>query len=116
MRWRPWIVWGLVLLLAASSSRYEPLVFAATLIATYLLLQRILRRHRRSRNACFASAALFAMVHVGVWPTPIPLLLLGLGWGWLALRTRSIVVPVVAHGTFNAVSAVFMILRGVFDR
>ncbi len=115
VRWRPWVVWGLVLLLAASSSRYEPLVFAVILIATYLLMQRTWRRHRRSRNACFASAALFAMVHVGVWPTPIPLLLLGVGWGWLALRTRRILIPVIAHGTFNAVSAVFIILRGILE-
>ena len=65
----------------------------------------------RNAGAVYASAALFAAVHASVWPTPIPLLGLGLGLGYLALSTRSVLVPVIVHGLFNAVSAVF-VLRG----
>jgi len=50
-------------------------------------------------------------VHSSVWPSPIPLFVLGLGLGWLAMRTRGVFVPVIVHGLFNAVSAVF-VLRG----
>lgn len=58
-----------------------------------------------------ASAALFAALHSTVWPTPVPLFVLGIGLGWLALATRGILVPVIVHGLFNAVS-VLMVLRG----
>ena len=36
---------------------------------------------------------------------------LGLGLGWLAVRTNWLVVPVVVHALFNAVSVAF-VLRG----
>ena len=62
-------------------------------------------------RALYVSAAFFALVHSAVWPTPIPLFFLGLGLGWLAVRTRGIFVPVIVHGLFNAVSAVY-VLRG----
>jgi membrane protease YdiL (CAAX protease family) len=58
-----------------------------------------------------ASAALFAALHSTVWPSPVPLFALGIGLGWLALATRGILVPVIVHGLFNAVS-VLMVLRG----
>jgi membrane protease YdiL (CAAX protease family) len=69
------------------------------------------RKGKRHARGIYASAALFALVHAGVWPSPIPLFFLGLGLGWLAVRTRGILVPVIVHGLFNAVSAVY-VLRG----
>ena len=64
---------------------------------------------RRAR-AVYATAALFALLHP-VWPNPVPLFVLGLGLGWLAARTTGLLVPVLVHALFNAVSAVF-VLRG----
>jgi membrane protease YdiL (CAAX protease family) len=58
----------------------------------------------------YATAAFFALLHP-VWPNPIPLFALGLGLGYLAVRTNGLLVPVLVHGLFNAVSVVF-VLRG----
>jgi membrane protease YdiL (CAAX protease family) len=69
----------------------------------------MLRRKRRTAGAVYASAALFAAVHSSVWPSPVPLFALGLGLGYLAVRTRGILVPVIVHGLFNAVSAVYVL-------
>jgi membrane protease YdiL (CAAX protease family) len=76
-----------------------------------------LRRHLRVRSrqhvrAILASAALFAAFHAHVWPSPVPLVVLAGGLGYLYLRTRSLVGPVVVHGMFNAVSAVYLLLGG----
>lgn len=65
----------------------------------------------RTAGAVYASAALFAAVHATVWPTPLPLFVFGLGVGYLAVRTRSVLVPIVVHGLFNAVAAT-IVLRG----
>jgi membrane protease YdiL (CAAX protease family) len=37
---------------------------------------------------------------------------LAVGLGYLYLRTRSLVGPVVVHGLFNAVSAVYLLIGG----
>src|SRR5947199_61864 len=58
----------------------------------------------RTIRAIVGSAALFACVHANVWPTPIPLAILALVLGWLAVRTQSIVAPIVVHILFNAVA------------
>jgi membrane protease YdiL (CAAX protease family) len=76
-----------------------------------------LRRHLRIRSrqdvqAIFASSALFAAVHAHVWPSPVPLVVLAIGLGYLYLRTRSLVGPIVVHGMFNAVSALYLLLGG----
>jgi membrane protease YdiL (CAAX protease family) len=78
---------------------------------------RRLRRHLRIRSrrhvqAILASSALFAAVHAQVWPSPVPLVLLAVGLGYLYLRTRSLVGPIVVHGMFNAVSALYLLLGG----
>jgi membrane protease YdiL (CAAX protease family) len=87
-----------------------PVVFGVAMLLALPLTQRDTER-ARTTSAVFASSCLFAAVHATVWPSPIPLLLLGVGLGLLAIRTRSILVPVLVHGLFNAVSAVY-VLRG----
>jgi len=79
--------------------RYAPLLWVL------LLSPLVFATANRPRTAgVLASAVLFAALHSAVWPTPIPLFFLGVGLGWLALRTRSLIGPIVAHGLFNAVS------------
>jgi membrane protease YdiL (CAAX protease family) len=86
-----------------------PVGFALVLAGGWAVLSHSLRRKRRTAGAVYASAVLFAAVHSGVWPSPVPLFVLGLGLGYLAVRTRGILVPVIVHGLFNAVSAVYVL-------
>jgi hypothetical protein len=58
--------------------------------------------------AVFATALLFGAVHSFAWPTPVALFVLGLVLGYLALRTRSLVAPVILHSLFNGVSFVLL--------
>lgn len=58
-------------------------------------------------RAIYATAVLFAVIHV--WPTPIPLFLLGLLLGWLAARTQSLLAPVTLHFLFNAVACLLVL-------
>ncbi|MDB5309980.1 MAG: amino terminal protease self-immunity [Gemmataceae bacterium] len=118
---RVWPVLVIGVGMAALTGRYPgelfagpargPVLFAAGLLVGWVVLRTVLRRNRRTAGAIYASAALFAVVHSGVWPSPIPLFVLGLGLGWLAVRTRGVLTPVVVHGLFNAVSVLF-VLRG----
>ncbi|HEY2787609.1 MAG TPA: CPBP family intramembrane glutamic endopeptidase [Fimbriiglobus sp.] len=95
--------------------RVAPVVFVGLLGLGLILLYKLSKiRSRfpiRTTTAVYSTAALFATVHTGVWPTPVPLFLLGLGLGYLVARTRSILPAVVVHGLFNAVSAL-LVLRG----
>jgi membrane protease YdiL (CAAX protease family) len=76
-------------------------------------LRRHLRlRTRQAARAILASAALFGAFHAHVWPSPVPLVVLAVGLGYLYLRTRSLVGPVVVHGMFNAVSAMYLLFGG----
>ena len=106
------------------ASRFGPalLVLAMTPLAYPLARWRPLRRilpirDDRSREeairAIVGSAALFACVHSNVWPTPIPLAVLALALGWLAIRTQSVIAPIVMHMLFNTVAFVEMGLTGV---
>ena len=52
----------------------------------------------------YGSSMVWSMMHYDAWPAPIPLFLLGLGLGWLALRTQSLIGPMVCHALFNAVA------------
>jgi membrane protease YdiL (CAAX protease family) len=101
----------------AIASRFGPafLVLAITPLARPLANWRPLRRllpihddvaRVQAIRAIVGSAALFACVHSNVWPTPIPLALLALALGWLALRTQSVVAPIVVHILFNTVAFV----------
>jgi membrane protease YdiL (CAAX protease family) len=111
---RPWFVMLAAGLLASTpilgGKSSAPLAFAVVLAVGLALLWRVVRTGARRARAVYATAAMFALIH-SAWPTPIPLFALGLVLGWLAVRTNGILVPVVVHGLFNAVSAVY-ILRG----
>jgi membrane protease YdiL (CAAX protease family) len=85
-----------------------PVVFGVALLLAGLVFAG---GRWQKAGAVYASAALFAAVHATVWPTPIPLFVFGVGVGYLALRTRSVLVPIVVHGLFNAVAAT-IVLRG----
>lgn len=105
--------------LAAVAAYLIPAVFFLLLLPFDFLLPRLhrLRRFLRIRSAqdvraIWASSALFAAMHAHVWPSPIPLMVLAMGLGYLYLRTRSLVGPIVVHGMFNAVSAMYLILGG----
>jgi membrane protease YdiL (CAAX protease family) len=89
-----------------------PILVLLALAAVYGLL--LLWRWRLA-SGLFASAVLFAWVHVSVWPSPIPLVWLALGLGWLALKSGSLVGPMVLHALFNAV-ACLLLLWPVSDR
>jgi membrane protease YdiL (CAAX protease family) len=106
---RPWFVMAAALGFAVLSDKLPAVVFAVLLLIGLGVLWRFKRTGARRARAVYATAALFAVVHSGVWPSPIPLFLLGLGLGWLAVRTNGVLVPVIVHGLFNAVSAVFVL-------
>ena len=84
-------------------------IFAIVLTIGLAVLWNGRRHGRRHYRSVYVSAAFFGLVHSGVWPSPIPLFFLGLGLGWLAVRTRGVLVPIVVHGLFNAVSAVYVL-------
>jgi membrane protease YdiL (CAAX protease family) len=110
---RPWFVMTSAVALAQvmSEHRAAPVIFAGVLAIGLGVLWCFPRPGARRARAIYATAALFAVVHTNVWPSPIPLFVLGLGLGWLAVRTNGVLVPVIVHGLFNAVSVVF-VLRG----
>lgn len=59
---------------------------------------------RRRSVPIVASAALFALAHLGNGPDPIPLFFFGLGLGYLYRRTHRIWPGVVVHMLLNALS------------
>jgi membrane protease YdiL (CAAX protease family) len=100
-------------------ARLLPALFILTIVPVYWLVPHLhrLRKHLRVRSAqqaraIVASSALFAAFHASVWPSPVPLFVLAMGLGYLAIRTRSLVGPVVVHGMFNAVSALYLVRGG----
>ena len=116
---RSWIVMAFAafasVAFATGSSRWGPRAVVLTMAGS-MLAMGILSRYRprfpvRPASALVATATLFGVIHSGVWPTPVPLVVLGLGLGWLVLRTKTATAAIVAHGLFNAISAVQM-LRG----
>lgn len=123
-RWfRPWClifpaaVLAIALKLKADLTFEAPaLGFVLVLAAGAYLIQRFGKRRpkfpTRTVLAVWSSSALFAAAHSSVWPTPIPLFVLGLGLGYLTARTRSWAASAVAHSAFNAVSTVWVLLRG----
>lgn len=107
---RPLFVMLVAVFYASLGRKAGPIVFAGALVLGMILLWFTVQKHKRHVRAVYATAALFALVHSGVWPSPIPLFVLGLGLGWLAVRTRGVLAPAIVHGLFNAVSA-FYVLR-----
>ncbi len=105
---RPLIVMLFAVLFAVLSERLAAVVFAAVLLLGFAVLWKVKRVGARRSRAIYASATLFALMH-SVWPSPIPLFVLGLALGWLAVRTNGVLVPVIVHGLFNAVSGVFVL-------
>ena len=90
--------------------KLAPVWILALLVGVYFLLDR----RNSTSGGLFASAVLFAWIHVSVWPSPVPLVWLALGLGWLAWRGRSLAGAVVLHMVFNAV-ACGMLLFGPND-
>ena len=82
--------------------KLAPLWVLALLVGAYFLVER----RGAAWGGLFASAVLFAWIHVAVWPSPVPLVWLALGLGWLAWRGRSLAGAVVLHAVFNAVACV----------
>lgn len=112
---RPWFVMfaTLVLAVAMGDRRVAPVIFVAILAIGLAIVWRYTHTGARRVRAVYATAALFAIVHVGVWPSPVPLFPFALGLGWLAVRTNGILVPFIVHGLFNAVSVVYVLRGGV---
>ncbi len=119
-RWyRPWCLLfpaGVLALAGPGGTFNTPAVlFVLVLAGGAYFIQKFVKRPkfpRRTVLAVWSSAALFAAAHSSVWPTPIPLFLLGLGLGYLTARTRSWTAAAVCHACFNAVSTVWVFLRG----
>jgi membrane protease YdiL (CAAX protease family) len=119
-RIRPWLIMLAALAFASLSvnglvpvysGRQGAPIFVLLLMVGLAAIQFWFKGKRRILSGVYSSAALFAAVHSSIWPSPIPLFLLGLGLGWLVVRTRSILVPIIVHGLFNAISTV-AVLRG----
>jgi membrane protease YdiL (CAAX protease family) len=84
-----------------------PGLFVLALVPFFLFVAR--HPPRPESPAVFGTALLFASVHAEVWPTPVPLFVLGLALGMLAVRTGSLVGPMVLHGLFNSVTCVLLL-------
>lgn len=91
-------------------------VIAAVVMAPLLeeviyrgLLFQALHRRVGLWPAAVLSAVIFAAVHVEVTQPLFSggLALLGVLFAWLLVRTGSLVVPIVAHAAFNAISITF---------
>ncbi|AWM39266.1 CAAX amino terminal protease self- immunity [Gemmata obscuriglobus] len=114
---RPWLVILVAGLVTAAGpggeslgGKWQAVTFAAVLVVGLAVLYRVKRTGIRRAGAVYATAAFFALVHP-TWPNPIALFALGLALGYLAARTNGLLVPVLVHSLFNAVSVVY-VLRG----
>jgi hypothetical protein len=86
-----------------------PVLFVLVMLAGAGMLYWLSRS--RIALGIYATALLFGIIHVRVWPTPIPLFLLGLGLGYIAYRTQSVVPAIVTHATFNGVMVVVLLVQ-----
>jgi membrane protease YdiL (CAAX protease family) len=92
--------------------RPAPVVFVLLMVPGYFVFPWLVRRwlpDAAAARAVYAGALLFGAIH-GAWPSGVPLFVLGLGLGFLAVRTRSLVGPIVLHGLFNGVACVLLAL------
>lgn len=91
--------WALVMTAAvAVPAVCEELLFRGLLLSVF-------RRRMGTGAALGLQALLFGLIHVHPLRI-VPTLLLGLLLGWLALRTRSILAPIMGHAAFNALIVV----------
>lgn len=102
------------LLAALRQGRQELLVQLLPLLVLLALVPvyAFLARRWPVRAGLFATAVLFAWVHVRVWPSPVPLLWLALGMGWLRQHGDSLVGCFVLHAAFNAIAVGWMLFVG----
>jgi membrane protease YdiL (CAAX protease family) len=91
------IVFVAVVLFAAV---FEEMVFRG-------LLQQALERRLPLQNALFATALIFAFLHV-LQPWIIQVLILGLVLGYLAWRSDSVIPGILLHAINNAFALIFM--------
>lgn len=114
LRWKSDLNWADSL---AVAGRFAPALLALAMIPLIWICNRwhglqrwIPIRDAATRSnvvgAIAASSALFANVHANVWPTPVPLVFLSLAMGWLAVRTQSVIGPIVVHILFNSVAMI----------
>lgn len=95
----------------ALAEALAPALFVLALVPFYLLAwwRKPKSTGKDSSAAVFGSAALFAIVHTFAWPSPVALFVLGLAQGGLALRSGSLVGPMVLHALFNATTCVLLL-------
>jgi membrane protease YdiL (CAAX protease family) len=97
---------------AAALVRLAPVLFVLATLPMYIFAERLTWRwlpYPYVAQGIYASALLWSMVHVPVWPSPIPLFFLGLGLGYLAYRTQSLIGPMVTHALFNGVACLTLL-------
>jgi membrane protease YdiL (CAAX protease family) len=90
-----------------------PMAFILAMLPGYFLTAQATWRwlpDSQAIRAIYGTSLLFAAFHSSVWPTPVALFFLSLGLGYLALRTQSLVGPMVLHSLFNAVASVAIFL------
>jgi membrane protease YdiL (CAAX protease family) len=84
-------------------------------------MRELLRQHREADErrrqdwarqnawlAVYASTMLFAAFHTPAWPAPDALILLAFVLGMLAVRTQSLIGPIVLHALFNLVAFIVL--------
>ena len=92
-----------------------PLIFAIILnlgygFVLYLFWTPGIEEQKNMVLPIYGSAMVFAISH-STWPTPIPLFFLGIGLGYLAYRTQNLMPGIIAHGLFNAVTCLTLVLQ-----
>jgi len=73
------------------------------------ILWTLLKQRGWGRGAAFASAALFAAIHLNL-AAFLPLLALGLFWTWLYHRSDDLLLPILSHAVFNAANFAWLTL------
>jgi membrane protease YdiL (CAAX protease family) len=84
-----------------------PAAFVLVMAAGYLMARA---RLPAAAGAVFVTSLLFAAGHSFALSHPVPLFVFSLALGALRFRTQSLVPSVVAHGLFNAVAWVLLLL------
>jgi membrane protease YdiL (CAAX protease family) len=92
---------------AGAWPQLQPAGFVLVMTAAYLAARA---RLPAAAGAVYVTSLFFAAVHSFAWPSPVPLLFLSLALGVLRYRTQSLVPSVVAHGLFNAVAWVLLLM------